>query len=79
MNWKNIKTIEELSEIESHPSRKWLIYTMPVHAKSTYPEILDRISQDYELVKRFYGTLNGGDIVVSLEKTTAIAPGEAPE
>lgn len=77
-NWENVRSIEELDEILSKTSRTWLVYTMPVHAKSAYPEIMTRIEQDYDLVRRFYGTLNGGDIVVSLEKSSITREGETP-
>lgn len=78
MNWENVKTLEELDDIVSQTSRTWLVYTMPVHARSAYPEILERIARDYDLVKRFYGTLNGGDVIVSLEKASLVRQGETP-
>lgn len=78
MNWKNVKSIEELDAILSQTDRTWLVYTMPVHAKSAYPDILERMGQEYNLVKRFYGTLNGGDVVVSLEKTSVVHQSETP-
>jgi len=69
--WKNVKSVEELDEIAPQAGRTWLVYTMPVHAKSAYPQVLARIDQDYELVKRFYGSLNGGDVVISRQKTVS--------
>lgn len=67
-DWKTIKTIEELDNILLHKKRTWAIYIMPVHAEAAYPEIIKRIKDKYDLVKRFRGSLNGGDVFVYREK-----------
>ncbi|TMV07001.1 hypothetical protein FGK63_12865 [Ruegeria sediminis] len=65
--WPTIETVEELERLGSETGRTWLIYTMPVHAKTTYPEILARIDKDFTVVDRFHGSLGGGDVVVCRE------------
>lgn len=69
MGWENVDTLEDLSRLAPVTGRTWLIYTMPVHAKTAYPGLLALIEQDYSVVKRFWGSLNGGTVVVCLENT----------
>ena len=64
--WANVTTLAELDAIRATAPRTWLVYTMPVHAQTTYPEILAEFDRDYRLVGRFAGTLNGGEIVVGV-------------
>jgi len=66
-NWVNVKTIKELESARMSEKRTWLIYIMPVHAEAAYPKIMKQVRKDYTVVKQFYGTLNGGDVVVCLE------------
>ncbi len=74
MGWDTIETTDDLDRLASQSGRTWLVYTMPVHAQSIYPEILARIERDYSVVGRFRGSLGGGDVVVNLENQTG-APG----
>lgn len=67
-DWQNVKNIDELNSIMSSDGRTWLIYIMPVHSQAAYPGIIERIKQDYTEVQRFYGTLNGGEIVVNIKQ-----------
>ena len=69
--WANVKTTGELDALGAAEGRTWLVYTMPVQAKGAYPDILARIEQDYRVVKRFYGSLNGGAVVVCVEDPAA--------
>ena len=65
--WENVKTLNELDTLARGTGRTWLIYTMPVHAKTAYPGLMGRIEQEYTVVKKFWGSLNGGAVVVCLE------------
>ena len=58
-------TIQELNAIRSRNKRTWVVYTMPLHLESYYPEILSSIESDFEQVKIFPGTLGGGAVFVS--------------
>ncbi len=71
MGWENVDTVEDLDRLAPVTGRTWLIYTMPVHAKTAYPGLLARIEQDYTMVEQFWGSLNGGTVVVCLENTKA--------
>lgn len=63
-DWETAETVETLDSIRANSKRTWLIYTVPIHLQSFYPEIMDTISEDFEVVKQFYGTLGGGTIFV---------------
>jgi mannosyltransferase len=65
VDWDNVTTLEELDRARSRGARTWLIYTMPVILQAAYPEIMKSIETEFQTVKKFSGTLSGGDIVVS--------------
>ncbi len=67
MGWDIIETGDDLDRLAARSGRTWLVYTMPVHARTTYPDILARIEQEYSPAGRFFGSLGGGEVVVSLE------------
>lgn len=67
-DWPNVTSIAELEGLEAASGRTWLVYTMPVHARTAYPDIMARIARDYTEVRSFGGTLNGGAVVINLEK-----------
>ena len=68
-DWENVETLAEFEQLRATTKRTWLVYTLPVQAQSAYPDILQRLDEDYIIVDTFYGTLNGGEVVVCLEKT----------
>jgi mannosyltransferase len=63
-DWETVETVETLDSLRANSKRTWLIYTVPIHLQSFYPEILNTISEDFEVIKQFYGTLGGGTIFV---------------
>lgn len=76
--WDVIETTDDLDRLASQSGRTWLVYTMPVHARTTYPGILERIKKEYATVARFRGSLGGGDVVVNLaDPTKAQATGKS--
>jgi 4-amino-4-deoxy-L-arabinose transferase-like glycosyltransferase len=58
-------TIQELNVIRSKNKRTWVVYTMPLHLKSYFPEILSSLESEFEQVEIFPGTLGGGAVFVS--------------
>ena len=70
-DWANVTTTAELDSLGSAAGRTWLVYTMPVQAEGAYPDILARIDRDYRVVERFYGSLNGGAVIVCVEEPAA--------
>jgi 4-amino-4-deoxy-L-arabinose transferase-like glycosyltransferase len=65
-DWKEVETIDQLNTIRIRANRTWLLYTLPFHLQAEYPEIMNSIKHDFKVVKKFYGTLNGGTIFVCL-------------
>jgi len=67
--WEKVTTLEEMNQARSRGARTWLVYTMPVVLQAAYPEIKAAIDAEFETVKKFSGTLNGGEIVVARAKS----------
>jgi uncharacterized membrane protein len=67
VDWHEIESVETLNKIRSYAKRTWLTYTLPVHLESVYPDVMVIIRNDFTVVKKFYGTLNGGTIFVCLD------------
>lgn len=63
-DWQEAKTIEDLSSIRLRVRRTWLLYTIPLHLRHEYPQIMTSIDNEFKLVRQFHGTLNGGTIFV---------------
>jgi mannosyltransferase len=69
VDWDHVTTLEELDRARTRRKRTWLIYTMPIVLQAAYPEIMKRIQIDFDAVREFPGTLNGGNIVVAIAKS----------
>ena len=69
-DWSTAKTIEDLTNIESKSENVWLIYTLAPEIKAFRPEVWSAIQSDYQTVKIFPGTLNGGEIFVCRKRNT---------
>jgi hypothetical protein len=67
--WPVAKTGPELAAIEQLNERVWLVYTIPIEVKAFRPDIWKMIENDYEVVKIFPGTLNGGEVFVCQKKS----------
>jgi uncharacterized membrane protein len=63
-DWINTRDAGLLDEIEQRNTDVWLIYTMPFEIQAFSPELWNSIQTDYEVVRTFPGTLNGGEVVV---------------
>lgn len=64
-DWNNVKTERDLEKIEREEAGNiWLVYTLTPEIKAFRPELWQRIAADFETVKVFHGTLNGGEIYV---------------
>ncbi len=65
--WETLKTAEELDALRARTDRTWIVHIMPVHARTVYEDVLSVLDTDYSLADTFYGTLNGGAVVVHVE------------
>ncbi len=62
--WEIASNLDQLNVIRSRSARTWVIYTFPLYMQSVHPEILEIIQREYNLIRRFEGTLGGGTIFV---------------
>jgi mannosyltransferase len=62
--YMKIQTEEDLLVSKSNTSRLWILYIFPEDVKTLYPEIMRVLEKDFELIKTFDGTLNGGTVYV---------------
>jgi len=64
-DWKEVETVNELDSIRSRSKHTWLLYSFPTHVAAVYPEIMREIKKDFQIVKKFPGTIGDGSIFVS--------------
>jgi uncharacterized membrane protein len=64
-DWQEVETVDELDSIRSHAKHTWLLYSFPTHVAAVYPEIMGEIKRDFQIVKKFPGTIGDGSIFVS--------------
>ncbi len=67
--WSVAETGAELENIQQENRKVWLIYTLSPEIKAFHPDLWQMIEKDYEVVKVFPGTLNGGEIFVCQKRT----------
>ncbi len=68
-NWTTAETGADLESIQQKNGKLWLIYTLSPEIKAFHPDMWQMIEKDYEVVKVFPGTLNGGEIFVCQKRT----------
>jgi len=64
-DWETAETVEDLNVTRSRSRRTWLVYTVPLHLETFHPDIMESIVSDFTVIKKFYGTLSGGAVIVS--------------
>jgi mannosyltransferase len=64
VDWVKVEKPENLIAVREASKVAWIVYTFPPYLENAYPEIMNIIQRDFRLVKKFYGTLNGGAIFV---------------
>ena len=62
--WNVVESSEELIQLRARGTHTWLVYAFSAHTKVHYPEILATLDTDFELVKKFHGTLGDGSVYV---------------
>ena len=67
-HWQAVGTGPELETYQNDNNRVWLVYTIPIEIKAAKPELWRMIQDDYDVVKVFPGTLNGGEVFVCQKK-----------
>jgi hypothetical protein len=63
-SWQKVESAAQLQMVRASAHRTWVVYTLPDHMQSVYPELLSMIQQDFIPMRRFAGSLSGGEIYV---------------
>jgi mannosyltransferase len=63
-DWKPVTTLDALNEVRTQASRTWVVYTFQPVLESVYPQIMQSIQKDFEILKVFPGTVENGTIFV---------------
>lgn len=67
--WSVAKTGAELETIQQKSEKVWLIYTLSPEIKAFHPDMWQIIEKNYEIVRVFPGTLNGGEVFVCQKRS----------
>lgn len=69
-HWPVVTTGGDLESLQQGPGPVWLVYTIPIELRAFKPDIWRVIERDFEVVKVFPGTLNGGEVFVCQNKAS---------
>lgn len=62
-HWKVVETRHQLDRLRAG-YRTWVVYAFPLHTARRYPDIMESIASDFDLIRIFPGTLGNGDVLV---------------
>jgi mannosyltransferase len=63
-DWDAAESVNALDAIRARAKRTWVVYTIPLQLQGNYPNLMALIRQDFPIIRKFEGTLNGGTIYV---------------
>lgn len=66
--WAAVTAAAELEAVEQRHARTWVLYTFPVRLAAVHPDLWARLTQRYQRVAVFPGTVGGGDIVIMVNR-----------
>lgn len=69
LDWDVVDTMDQLNAIRNRSGRTWVLYTLRPVLESTNPDIAAALGQEFQLIKRFPGTLQEGTVFVSRADT----------
>jgi hypothetical protein len=61
--WRVVDSWQQIEDI-GRVDRTWLVYVSRAHMEENYPEVLEHLSSDFDLVKKLPGTLGDGTVFV---------------
>jgi hypothetical protein len=67
--WRVVDSWEEIQDAPKPSDRMWLVYVSQMHMAANYPEVLERLPSEFELMKEFPGTLGDGTVFVYRRRT----------
>lgn len=68
--WPRLETSAQVDNVLAGEHGTWLLYAMPDSIRTSEPELWHEIASKFSLVRRFGGTLGGGDIYVAHSNDT---------
>lgn len=63
-DWPALASVPALQASEANTSGVWIVVAFPKHMRTKYPEVSQYMDAHYDLIKRFNGSLDGGDVLV---------------
>ena len=64
--WESADNLTGLTEIERIHSRTWVVYTTPTRLRAALPNVWEHLEREYAVAHTFWGTVNGGEVVVAV-------------
>jgi uncharacterized membrane protein len=62
--WQAVSSLRELDTLASTHPQVWLVYSFPAVTHRRHPDIAAYVGEHFDRVRRFPGTLGGGDVLV---------------
>jgi hypothetical protein len=62
--WQAVSSLPELMSLAQSRPEVWLVYSFPAVTERRHPDIAAYVGEQFERVRRFPGTLGGGDVLV---------------
>jgi hypothetical protein len=62
--YEKLETEQSLRALKSDASQLWILYIFPEDVRALYPDIMKSLENDFDLIRTFDGTLNGGTVHV---------------
>ena len=62
--WPELRSRADLALLQAGEATAWVVYTFPAYVDAMTPEVMAFIRDSCPLVRRFPGTVGGGDLIV---------------
>lgn len=66
--WQAVSSLQELDAVASAHPQVWVVYSFPAVTERRHPDIAAYLGDHFDRVRRFPGTLGGGDVLVFRNK-----------
>ena len=66
--WGNVDNVGDITALETHYPRTWVVHSTETRLRAEHPELWDRLQAEYRVSETFWGTVGGGEIVVRVRE-----------
>lgn len=66
LDWVDLESLDDLESLEIQPGRIWVVYTFKPVLRSKFPEVMQAIEDEFELMDMFPGSVRQGAVFVSM-------------